>query len=112
MPNRGTKFPVTPFAAFAVIVIAILGGLLGHVVGTPKTFFLVVTVMAAWLIAGWFFGGWRAILVGISALSAALFAAEGTFAICALFLCISFFLLFADISPRERGHDDGIHSKI
>ena len=112
MQNQRTRFPTDALAVLAVIATALLGGVLGHLLGTPKTFFLVVTVMAAWLIGGWFFGGWRAILVGISALSAALFAAEGAYAVFALFFCISFFLLFADISPRERRHDDGIHSKI
>jgi len=112
MQKRKTKFPTAPFAALAVIAIAFLGGLLGQLLGAPKTFFLVVTAMAVWLISGWFFGGLRTVLVGITALSAALAAAEGTYALSALFFCISFFLLFADIAPRERQHDDGMHSKV
>jgi hypothetical protein len=112
MQNRWTQFPTAPFAALAVIVTACLGGLLGHFLGTPKAFFVVVTVMAAWLIAGWLFGGWRAVLVGISALLAALFAAEETYGVSALFFVMSFFLLFTDIAPRERRHGEGIHSKI
>jgi hypothetical protein len=112
MQKQKTKFPTTPLAALAVVAIALLGGLLGHLLGGPKTFFLVVTAMAVWLISGWFFGGLRTVLVGFTALSAALSAAEGTYAVSALFFCISFFLLFADVAPRGRQHDDGMHSKV
>jgi hypothetical protein len=100
------------FAATAVVVTTLLGAALGHFLGSPKAFFLIVIAMTAWLISGWFFGGLRTVLVGITALSAALSAAEGTYAVSALFFCISFFLLFADIMPRERQHSDSMHSKV
>ena len=112
MQNRKTRFPTAPVASLAVIVTALLGGVLGHLLGTPKTFLVIVTAMVVWLISGWFFGGWRTVLVGISALSAALSAAEGTYAVSAIFFCTAFLLLFADISPRERQHNDGVRSKI
>jgi hypothetical protein len=111
MQNQKIKFPTAPIGAFAVTVTVLVGGLLGHFLGTPKTFLLVVTAMVVWLIGGWFFGGLRTVLVGISALSAALSAAEGTYAIAVIFFCTSFLLLFADITPR--GHpDDRMHSNV
>jgi hypothetical protein len=110
MQNQRTAFPPAPVAAFAVVLTALLGGVLGHFLGTPKTFLLVVMAMIVWLVSGWFFGGWRTVLVGISALTAALTAADGTYALSVIFFCIALLLLFADISPRQQ-RSNGMHPK-
>jgi hypothetical protein len=110
MRNRTMKFP-SGLAAIAVAVTVFLGGLLGHFIGTPKSFLLIVIAMLVWLTSGWFFGGWRSVLVGVSALTAALTASEGVYVIAVMFSCAAFLLLYADILPRGQ-HSDRLPQKI
>jgi hypothetical protein len=88
-------------ASLAVVTVAFVGGLLGHLLGSPKTFFVIALGMLIWLGAGWFFGGWRAVLAGLLAFGAALMASEATYAVAIAFSCAALALLFADVSPRE-----------
>jgi hypothetical protein len=109
MRSQEIKVPLPFFAVLAIFLITMLGGLLGYVVGAPKAFVLIALMMVVWLVAGWFFGGWRAVLAGLSALAGALTASEGTYALSFVFLCAALLLVFVDISPR--GASGQIHSK-
>jgi len=88
-------------AILSLAAIAAAGGIAGYLLGPPKAFFSIVFAMLAWLAGGWFLGGWRAEMAGLAALTAALMASEGTYAIAVMFCCMAFLFLFADIAPRR-----------
>lgn len=81
-----------------IVATAIAGGVLGHLAGSPKAFFLIVATMAIWFATGWFIGGWRAVLAGLSALAAALAASDGTYPLALIFCSLAFVVSFVQIS--------------
>jgi hypothetical protein len=87
-------------AILCIGAIAAAGGILGEFLGRPKAFFVIVLAMVTWLAGGWFLGGWRAVMAGLAALTAALTASEGTYPLALMFSCMAFLFLFADVSPR------------
>ena len=80
-----------------IVAIAVAGGVLGHLAGSPKAFFLIVATMAIWFVTGWFMGGWRAVLAGLSALTAALAASDGTYPLALIFCSLAFVVSFVQI---------------
>ncbi|WFU32386.1 hypothetical protein QA635_38915 [Bradyrhizobium brasilense] len=84
-----------------IVVTAVAGGVLGHLAGSPKAFFLIVATMAIWFVAGWFIGGSRAVLAGLSALSAALAASDGTYPLALLFCSLAFVVSFVQIPSAK-----------
>lgn len=77
-----------------IVATAVAGGVLGHLAGPPKAFFLIVTLMLIWFAIGWLVGGWRAVLAGLSALSAALAASDGTYPFALIFCSLAFVFSF------------------
>jgi hypothetical protein len=96
-----TQIAKALLAIACVVAIVVAGGVLGQVLGAPKAFFLIVTAMAMWLVTGWFLGGWRAVLGGLTALAAALCASDGTYPLAMIFSALALFSLFAQFFPRE-----------
>jgi len=96
-------------ALFVIAVVAATGGILGHFLGPPKAFFLTVAVMVIWAIAGWFLGGWRPVMAGLTALTAAILASDSNYPLALVFSCIAFLSLFAEITRREADeHPEGL----
>lgn len=96
--NIGTEVLVL----VGVAAIASVGGVLGHVLGTPQASFILVTAILVWSVGGWFVGGWRAALVGGTALGAALAASDGAYAIALLFAGVSFLLVFLNVETTKQ----------
>jgi hypothetical protein len=88
-------------ALVVIAIVAATGSILGHFLGPPKTFFLTVAVMVIWSIAGWFLGGWRHVLAGLAALTAAITASDSNYPLALIFSCIAFLSLFVEVTPRE-----------
>ncbi|WP_271567225.1 hypothetical protein [Bradyrhizobium sp. CCBAU 11386] len=73
-------------ASIVLLVIAAIaagGGLLGHLIEPPKAIFLILLAMVVWSIGGWLFGGWRPVLAGLAALTAALSASNSDYVLSA-----------------------------
>ena len=85
----------------SIVATTVAGGVLGYLAGSPKAFFLIVATMAIWFVTGWFIGGWRAVLAGLSALTAALAASDGTYPIALIFCSLAFIFSFVQF---PRGH--------
>ena len=88
----------------AIVLIAGAGGVLSHLIGPPKALFLILVAIAIWTVAGWFLGGWRAVLAGVAALSGALAASNGNYFL-SVALCGLLFLFLSThvhIVPRRR----------
>ena len=101
MPTRWNRSSALTAAALITIVATVmLGMVIGHFIGTAKSFFLIVVAMLGWLVAGWFFGGLRPILVGLTALAAALMASEAAYAPAFIFSCAAVLVFVADIQPK------------
>jgi hypothetical protein len=98
--NRSSITAIFALAAIAATVL--LGALFGHVLGTAKAFFLIVVAMTIWSVAGWFFGGTRAVLVGLTALAGALMVCEGAYGPAFIFSCAAALVLIADVGPRAQ----------
>jgi hypothetical protein len=90
-------------ALVSIAAIAVAGGLIGHLIGPPKTFALIAAAMGFWLIAGWFVGGLRAVLAGLAILSAALAASNGTHALAIMLSGAAFLLLFIETITSDAG---------
>jgi len=95
----------TPVALLAIAATVLIGAVFGHYLDQPKSLFLIVVAMIIWLLTGWLFGGLRAILVGLTALAAALMVSQGDYAPTFIFSCAAVLVLIADITPRAR---DGV----
>lgn len=92
-------------AMLGISAIVVGGGVLGYVMGPPKTFVSILAVMAIWAIAGWFLGGWRAVMTGLATLTAALSASNGDYPLAVALAALSLlFLLFThlDILPSRH----------
>lgn|SRR5262249_9114261 len=77
--------------------IAVAGGMLASVIGPPKAFIFIMAMIIIWAVAGWFLGGWRAVLAGLAALTAALSAAYQNYLLATALsgLTILFLLFFS-----------------
>ena len=84
--------------SIGIVATTVAGGVLGHLAGSPKAFFLIIATMAVWFATGWFIGGWRAVLAGLSALSAALAASDGSYPIALIFCSLAFVFSFVQFS--------------
>jgi len=96
-------------ALIGIAAIAVVGAVLGKVLGTPKTFVLVMALMIIWFVAGWFLGGWRAVMAGLAALTAALTASDGTYPLAFIFSVVAFLFQFAHLSSSNPyAHTTGL----
>ncbi|MEY9604315.1 hypothetical protein [Bradyrhizobium japonicum] len=94
--------------SIVIVATAVAGGVLGHFVGAPKAFFLIVATMAMWFVAGWFIAGWRGLFAGLSALAAALAASDGTYPFALIFCSLAFVVAFAQI-PLSHTNSKSLH---
>jgi hypothetical protein len=90
------------YALIAIGVTTLMGVWFGHVLGAPKTFFLIAIAMVVWAVAGWLFGGARVFLAGLTALAGALTGSEGLYAVALVFTFVAILIVVADVGPRRE----------
>ena len=101
-PNAEHTLRYQVGALLIIVAIAAGGGLLSRLIEPPKAIFLIILAMTIWLIVGWFAGGWRPVLAGLAALTAALAASSGDYVLSAAVSGLLFIFLSTQMSLITR----------